>query len=149
MDKVVLHDGIVNLAERTVQVGETTRRLTTNEASLLRYLVERSGRAVSRDELLQAVFGYDVSVTTRAIDLAIYRLRKKIEREPATPTQIITERFVGYRFIPAVRDPVPVARAASVPQLGPLIGREEDLAVHDAASVSTARQPTHSQARKP
>jgi DNA-binding response OmpR family regulator len=76
--------------------------LTPKEFGLLAFLVKREGRALTRDEILAAVWGDDVLVTTRSVDRCINTLRTKIEPDPHQPTYITTVRDIGYRFeIPA------------------------------------------------
>ena len=72
--------------------------LTPKELALLEYLVRRSGRALTRDDILRHVWGYDVFVTRRSVDRCVTTLRKKIEPDPAQPTFIQTIREIGYRF---------------------------------------------------
>jgi len=72
--------------------------LTPKESGLLKFLVANIGRALTRDEILRRVWGYDVFVTTRSIDRCVNTLRKKIEPDPARPTFIKTIREIGYRF---------------------------------------------------
>ena len=72
--------------------------LTPKESGLLKFLAANAGRALTRDELLRRVWGYDVFVTARSIDRCINTLRKKIEPDPAHPTFIKTIREIGYRF---------------------------------------------------
>ncbi|MBT3201870.1 MAG: response regulator transcription factor [Phycisphaerales bacterium] len=72
--------------------------LTPKEAGLLKFLVANVGRALTRNEILRRVWGYDVFVTARSIDRCINTLRKKIEPDPAHPTFIKTIREIGYRF---------------------------------------------------
>jgi DNA-binding response OmpR family regulator len=72
--------------------------LTPKESGLLKFLTANAGRALTRDEILRRVWGYDVFVTTRSIDRCINTLRKKIEPDPAHPTFIKTIREIGYRF---------------------------------------------------
>jgi DNA-binding winged helix-turn-helix (wHTH) protein len=79
--------------------------LTEQEAGLLVYLAERSGRTVPRDELLERVWGYSTRAITRAIDVAVRRLRQKIELDPAAPRHVVAVRGVGYRFEPLPDDP--------------------------------------------
>lgn len=79
--------------------GKTTR-LTLMEAELLRYLVERAGKVVSRKEILEEVWRVREDTDTRAIDNFIVRLRRYIEDDPAKPVHLITVRGVGYRFLP-------------------------------------------------
>ena len=71
--------------------------LTDTEARLLACLFDARGGDVNRDELLQRVWGYRPGLETHTLETHIYRLRKKIEVDPATPTRIITSGD-GYRF---------------------------------------------------
>ena len=73
-------------------------RLTPKELSLLQYLVEKSNRALSRDQILNAVWGHSVFVTTRSVDRCITTLRGKVETDPHQPRFIKTIREIGYRF---------------------------------------------------
>ena len=73
--------------------------LTLMEANILRYLVEREGKAVSRKAMLQEVWGLREDTDTRAIDNFIVRLRRYIEADPAHPQHLLTVRGVGYRFV--------------------------------------------------
>jgi DNA-binding response OmpR family regulator len=72
--------------------------LTGKEFRLLAYLAGRPGRAVSRDQILDAVWGNSVIVTPRSVDRCVTTLRAKIEPEPHNPRYIHTLRDVGYRF---------------------------------------------------
>ena len=72
--------------------------LTPKEYGLLEFLVKKAGRAVTRDEILTNVWGYDVNVTGRSVDRCVTTLRAKIEPDPAHPTFLKTVRDVGYRF---------------------------------------------------
>jgi len=99
---------IVQLSDRRVDLirqqvlhadGETTA-LTTRESQLLRYLVARAGEDVSRDELLEEVWEYRANYATRAVDVAMRRLRAKVEPEPRNPVHLIAVHGVGYRFVP-------------------------------------------------
>jgi DNA-binding response OmpR family regulator len=82
-----------------LQVGTRTLPLTLMEANLLRYLVAHEGKAVSRKAMLEDVWGVREDTDTRAIDNFIVRLRRYIEREPASPQHLLTVRGVGYRFV--------------------------------------------------
>jgi DNA-binding response OmpR family regulator len=77
--------------------------LSPKEFGLLNFLVRQTGRAVTRDAILRAVWGYDVFVTGRSVDRCITTLRQKIEPNPARPTFIQTVRDIGYRFEPPER----------------------------------------------
>ena len=83
-----------------LRAGARVVRLTLMETDLLRYLVRRAGRVVSRKEMLEAVWNLRDDTDTRAIDNFIVRLRKYIEDEPSQPKHLLTVRGVGYRFVP-------------------------------------------------
>ena len=72
--------------------------LTPKEFGLLELFCRRPGRALTRDEILSRVWGYDVLVTTRSVDRCVNTLRAKIEPDPANPRFIQTVRPIGYRF---------------------------------------------------
>ncbi len=74
--------------------------LTHKEAMILKMLSERTGTIVTREEILDRVWGYEVFPSTRTIDNFIVRLRKRFERNPEAPAHFHTVRGVGYRFTP-------------------------------------------------
>jgi two-component system alkaline phosphatase synthesis response regulator PhoP len=76
-----------------------TQELTEKEAMILKVLAEHAGEIVSREDLLDRVWGYDVFPSTRTVDNFILRLRKRFERDPANPRHFLTVWGVGYRFI--------------------------------------------------
>ena len=78
--------------------GKITR-LTLMEADLIRYLLEREGRVVSRKEILEEVWRVREDTDTRAIDNFIVRLRRYLEDDPVRPKHLLTVRGVGYRFV--------------------------------------------------
>jgi two-component system, OmpR family, alkaline phosphatase synthesis response regulator PhoP len=69
------------------------------EFKLLRYFVERRGALLSRDELLEKVWGYDATPVTRTVDVHVASLRQKLERNPSRPEFIVTVHGLGYRFV--------------------------------------------------
>jgi DNA-binding response OmpR family regulator len=71
---------------------------TTTELKLLAAFVRNRGRLLTRERLLNEVWGTGIAVTDRVIDNHIVSLRKKIEDEPATPRYLISVRGLGYRF---------------------------------------------------
>jgi DNA-binding response OmpR family regulator len=77
--------------------GETD--LTSLEVDILKYLISHKGEVVSRDALLDKVWGYEQFPTTRTIDNHILKLRKKIEDDPSRPRHILSVYGEGYRFI--------------------------------------------------
>ena len=75
------------------------QELTEKEAMILKVLAEHAGQIVSREDLLERVWGYDVFPSTRTVDNFILRLRKRFERDQANPRHFLTVWGVGYRFL--------------------------------------------------
>jgi DNA-binding response OmpR family regulator len=76
--------------------GKTTLSLTTREVGILRWLHRHHGRAVSRAELLEQVWGAPGDLETRTVDMTIANLRQKIERDASAPKIIVSIKGVGY-----------------------------------------------------
>jgi len=74
--------------------------LTPREFAVLHYLLSRKGEVVSRDELLNEVWGFESYPNTRTVDNHILRIRKVIERQPSQPKILLSIRAVGYRLLP-------------------------------------------------
>ncbi|MEN9787621.1 MAG: hypothetical protein RLZZ299_2885 [Pseudomonadota bacterium] len=88
----------VDLRRRVLLRGGEEQRMTTHEAGVLAYLIAHRGRDVSREELLQNVWGYSPAMATRTVDNQILKLRKKVEDVPSDPRHILTIHGTGYRF---------------------------------------------------
>jgi DNA-binding response OmpR family regulator len=88
----------LDLRARRVRRGGADVELTAKEFALLAYFAARPGCALSRDAILNAVWGSSVFVTPRSIDRCVTTLRAKIEPDPRNPTFIQTIRDIGYRF---------------------------------------------------
>ena len=73
--------------------------LTPREFRLLGYFIEHRGKVVSREELLDAVWGYDAIPFTRTVDTHIAKLRKKIETDTSNPEHLITVHRMGYKLV--------------------------------------------------
>jgi len=86
-----------------VRAGGKVYPLTLMEASILRFLVDHEGQAVSRKIMLQEVWGLREDTDTRAIDNFIVRLRRYLEEDPARPRHLLTVRGVGYKFVASAR----------------------------------------------
>ena len=84
-------------ARKLTRKGEEIK-LSPKEFKLLEYFLRRQGRALTRDDILNAVWGYDCYVGSRSIDRFITTLRNKIEPDPHNPTFIHTIREIGYKF---------------------------------------------------
>jgi DNA-binding response OmpR family regulator len=96
---IVLNGRTIDLRSMEIRIGEQTFPLTLMEANLLRYLIGHAGEAISRQRLLEDVWGVREDTDTRAIDNFIVRLRRYLEDEPAQPQHLLTVRGVGYRFL--------------------------------------------------
>ena len=75
-----------------------TRKLSRREAMLLKLLIGREGQVVSREDILQQVWGYDILPSTRTIDNFILAFRKTFEKDPKTPVHFHSIRGVGYKY---------------------------------------------------
>jgi len=84
---------------RRISVRGEAVHLTPKEFELLRQLVTNRGKPISHRRLLQAVWGPDYGEETESLRVVINQLRKKIEADPAKPKHILTEPWVGYRFV--------------------------------------------------
>ncbi|NLZ50051.1 MAG: response regulator transcription factor [Clostridiales bacterium] len=97
--KVVEHyDLTIDLENRIVKKNGNNIELTLKEYELLEVFARNPQKVFSREELLQKAWGYDFMGDTRAVDICITRLRKKIEEDSSNPKHIITVYGFGYRF---------------------------------------------------
>jgi DNA-binding response OmpR family regulator len=98
-EEPLVHDGLrIDPAKRTVERDGDAVKLTFFEFEILFALARHPGRVFSRTELLERVLGDSEYRDQRTIDVHIRHLREKLERDPANPEMILTERRVGYRF---------------------------------------------------
>jgi DNA-binding response OmpR family regulator len=89
----------VNLKSCQVSRGGETLDFSAKEFDLLKYFLCHPGEALSRDRLLEDVWGYDRFPTTRTVDAHIVRLRQKVEPKPEEPRFILTVHGTGYKFV--------------------------------------------------
>jgi len=89
---------VLNLTSRQLHKDGQEVTLTPKEFDLLAFFVKRAGCALTRDEVLKVVWGYDIAVTDRSVDRCVTTLRQKIEPDAEDPTYIKTIRAIGYRF---------------------------------------------------
>ena len=73
--------------------------MSPREFELLRFLIEHRGEVISREKLLDGVWGYENMPFTRTVDMHIAKLRKKIEESPHEPRFLVTVHRVGYKFL--------------------------------------------------
>ncbi len=98
MQSFAIGDATVNLSAHTLQRGGAAESLSFYEVELLRLLHERVGQPVSRDEILNKIWGLEATPTNRTIDNFIVKLRRKIERSPDRPEHILTVYGFGYKL---------------------------------------------------
>jgi DNA-binding response OmpR family regulator len=96
--RMVFRDLVIDVNERRVFRGGAEVNLTHTEFDLLTLLAAQAGKALSREKILNAVWGYDHPIETRVIDVHIRNLRRKIEENPSQPLHILAVPGVGYRF---------------------------------------------------
>jgi DNA-binding response OmpR family regulator len=90
----------LDLGARTFTRDGQTIKLSPKEFGLLAFFVQRPGRALTRDEILNSVWGYDSFVGHRSIDRFVTTLRNKLESDPQHPHYLHTIREIGYKFDP-------------------------------------------------
>ena len=95
----------INFDTYEASVGDQQVKLTELEMKLLRYFIENPDRVIRREELLEEVWDMPATITTRAVDQFIRRLRKLFEDDPANPRYFLTVRDAGYRFVPKGNNP--------------------------------------------
>jgi len=91
-------DVTVDFRRAEVVKSGTPVELSAREFKLLRYFIEHRGAALSRDELLNEVWGYNAMPTTRTVDVHVAWLRQKIEDNPRHPRYVLTVHGLGYKF---------------------------------------------------
>lgn len=98
-DIFVFGDVRVDFRRAEVLKGGQPVELTAREYHLLRFLIERRESVHSRDDLLNAVWGYDAMPVTRTVDVHVGQLRQKLEPNPRHPQYFITVHGLGYKFV--------------------------------------------------
>ena len=98
LDEVHVDGAVIDLSRMVVVRGVEHIPLTPREIGIVRWLYRHKDRVVSRAELLEQVFGQRGDLQTRAVDMAIAVLRKKLETDPANPTVIVSVKGAGYAW---------------------------------------------------
>lgn len=93
---VKIGDITIDTESQTVMKNEEAIELTQREYEIMIYFAKNPSKVISREELMEKVWGYDYYGDLRAVDVAMRRLREKIEDDPSDPKLIITKRGVGY-----------------------------------------------------
>jgi len=89
---------VIDFERHTVFKGGKDLELTQREYELIKFLASAPGRVISREQLMSEVWQYDYYGDLRAVDVAVRRLREKLEDNPADPVYVVTKRGVGYYF---------------------------------------------------
>jgi DNA-binding response OmpR family regulator len=97
-ERLVFEDLTIDLDRHEILLGEEPLRLKPKEYDLLLFLARHRGIALSRDLILERVWGWDYGGGSRTVDVHVRWLREKIESDPASPERIVTVRGVGYCF---------------------------------------------------
>jgi two-component system alkaline phosphatase synthesis response regulator PhoP len=92
-------DTHVDFRRAEVTRGGKPVRLLVRELEVLKYLIAHEGQVVTREDLLDKVWGYEEFPTTRTVDNYILSLRKKLEPVPGSPAHILTVYTAGYKFV--------------------------------------------------
>jgi DNA-binding response OmpR family regulator len=90
----------IDLTRRIVEKSREEVKLTRAEYNLLTYFLQNADRVLTREMILNSVWGYDWMPNTRTVDAHVVRLRQKLETRPARPLHFLTVHGVGYRFLP-------------------------------------------------
>jgi two-component system alkaline phosphatase synthesis response regulator PhoP len=98
-DTYAFEDCSINFTRHEVTVRGEQKSLTALELKLLKYFIEREGVVLTRNELLDKVWGFDASPTTRTVDNFLVRLRQHFEIDPARPRHFLSVRGAGYKFV--------------------------------------------------
>lgn len=96
---VAFGDVTVDFAKMSIHRADRTVTLTAHEFKLLRFFIENAERVLTREELLNEVWGYISYPSTRTVDNQILKLRQKLEADPANPTHFRTIHGAGYKFV--------------------------------------------------
>ncbi len=96
----VFENVIVDFSKAEITRGGEKITVTTKEFKTLEFLTKNAERVISRDELLNKVWGYENYPCTRTVDNHILKLRQKLESDPSHPSHLLTVHGVGYKFAP-------------------------------------------------
>jgi two-component system alkaline phosphatase synthesis response regulator PhoP len=99
-ERVRVSDATVNFKQYAVFKGDRRYPLTPMEVSLLKMFLSHPNEVITRERLLNEIWGFDAFPTTRTIDTFLLRLRHKIETNPRRPVHFVTVHGAGYKFVP-------------------------------------------------
>jgi DNA-binding response OmpR family regulator len=96
--RLEFRDLVIDVNERRTYKGSKEVELTHTEFDLLTFLASNAGKVLSREKILNSIWGYEYPIETRVIDVHIRNLRRKIETQPSRPYYILAVPGIGYRF---------------------------------------------------
>jgi DNA-binding response OmpR family regulator len=96
--RMVFRDLVIDANERRVYRNDEEIQLTHTEFDLLAFLASNAGKVLSREKILNSVWGYEYPIETRVIDVHVRNLRRKIEEDASHPLYILAVPGIGYRF---------------------------------------------------
>jgi DNA-binding response OmpR family regulator len=99
VETIAFGDVSINFKKQIAFKGKKEISLTAKEIGLLKLLAKHEGEVVSRDMILNEVWGYDTYPTTRTVDTFMHNLRQKVEDDPSHPVHLITVPWSGYKFV--------------------------------------------------
>ena len=94
--KIIIGDLVLDIDKFDVKVGNRSIELTVREFEVLKYLANQLGQVVTREVLLEKVWGYEYYGDIRTVDVTVRRIREKIEKDTSNPKYLMTKRGVGY-----------------------------------------------------
>ena len=97
-DQIRIKGIVIDRTRRAVYKNGQELELTQREYELIKFMAEDPGRVMSREELMGSVWQYDYFGDLRAVDVAVRRLREKLEDNPSEPVYVMTKRGAGYYF---------------------------------------------------
>jgi DNA-binding response OmpR family regulator len=97
-NRLEFRDLVIDVNERRIYRGGQEVELTHTEFDLLTFLASNAGKVLSREKILNSIWGYEYPIETRVIDVHIRNLRRKIEAQPSRPYYILAVPGIGYRF---------------------------------------------------
>jgi DNA-binding response OmpR family regulator len=97
-NRLEFRDLLIDVNERRIYRAGEEVELTHTEFDLLNFLASNAGKVLSREKILNSIWGYEYPIETRVIDVHIRNLRRKIEAQPSRPYYILAVPGIGYRF---------------------------------------------------
>ena len=98
-DNYSFSDVVIDFKKMEVKTGKKDIEMSLKEFEIMKFFIKHEGKVVTRNQLLDEVWGYEVFPTTRTVDNYILMIRKKLESNPSIPKHILTIHSAGYKFV--------------------------------------------------